>query len=116
MQYDPEISKRVCWQMAVYQARHGKNPSDWEIKEMRNSIGALWNVVSKEGNDLAIDRVITNGCEKALSGKGVHKSEIQCQITKEHHLIQHGRVHEKVLANMQNQKLPEIEFQKSLIF
>ena len=112
IQYDSEISKRLCWQMAVYQAQHGKNPSDWEIKEMRNSIGALWNVVSKEGNDLAIDRVITNGCEKALSGKGVHKSEIQRQITREHHLIQHGRVHEEVLENMQNQKPPEIEFQK----
>lgn len=66
-----DISKRLLWQVTIFQAQHGKMPTELEIGKMRTVIGNLRDKVGKAENDFAIDYAITKGCQQSLGDQKI---------------------------------------------
>ncbi|MBX9744393.1 MAG: AAA family ATPase [Chlamydiales bacterium] len=67
----------LSWQVAIYRAHHGKDPSDWEIAKMKEVITDLRSFLPSQLTDLDMDKAFTKRFEQALSRKEMRKEPIQ---------------------------------------
>jgi len=104
-----EIAKRLTYQMHLYEAEHGKPPSQRDVSLMKTTIQNLaksstsfkWDEFSHDIKDLAFDRSFKAIYEKVQNGHKVKNAKafdhVQCEM------LQISR--QKSMENIQNQAL-----------
>jgi len=85
--------KHTDWQILVYEAAHGKEPTSWEIEKITQTVeqSPLRLQLEKKNEayaSLALDKAFTSLCESAFSGHKIQPKDLEQKFAHEEKVLQ----------------------------